>query len=84
MSGQTFSADLAANTEAVHALVAEVQNGLAANTAAIQALKDQLAAGGTVSAADLATLEGNTSAVQAATTALQSALNPASPTPPAA
>lgn len=77
----TFSTDLAAQTAAIQALAAEVQNGLTVNAAAIQALKDQIAAGGTVSAADLATLEGNTKSIQDATTALQTALNPV-PTPP--
>jgi capsule polysaccharide export protein KpsE/RkpR len=78
----TLQSDLAAQSAAVQALATEVSDGLAANAAAIQALKDQIAAGSPVTAADLTTLEGNTAAVQAATTALQAALNPAPVTPP--
>ena len=81
MSG-TFSTDLAAQTAAVQALATEVSDGLAANAAAIQALKDQIAAGGTVSTADLTTMEGNTAAIQAAIAALQAALNPTPPPAP--
>lgn len=79
--GDTFHTDLAANTAAIQALAAEVSTGLASNAAAIQALKDQIAAGNPVTADDLATLEGNTAAVQAATDALTAALNPPTPTP---
>ena len=53
----------------------------AANAAAIAALQATIANGGTVSAADLSTLEGNTAAIIAATGSLTAALNPP-PTPP--
>lgn len=75
MSG-TLATDLSAQTDALKALATEVSDGLAVNAAAIQALKDQIAAGGIVTPADLATLEGNTKAIQDATNALQATLNP--------
>lgn len=70
-----LESDLAAQTTAI----AGLQTAATAQLAAIQALRDQLANGGTVSDADLATLEANTQAVVNVTAGMTA---PA-PTPPA-
>jgi hypothetical protein len=79
--------NVAALTAAVASIGADITNGLAANATAIAALQAQVAAGTPVTAAQLADMDTDNSAIAAATTSLttaasqlQAALNP---TPPA-
>lgn len=85
----TEDADIAALTTGVAALGTEITAGLAANTSTIAALQAQIAAGNPVTAAQLADLDTNNSAVAAATvnlaaatSTLQAALNPPAPPTP--
>jgi hypothetical protein len=83
MSGQ-FSTDLATQTANLADLSDAMTTGFAANDAAIQALKDKIAAGGAVSAADLATFETNNAAIKTAADGIRAHLNVAPPPPPPA
>jgi hypothetical protein len=83
----TTDTNVAALTAAVASIGADITNGLAANATAIAALQAQVAAGTPVTAAQLADMDTDNSAIAAATTSLttaasqlQAALNP---TPPA-
>lgn len=73
MSG-SFTTDLATMGANIADLADAMQTGFAANDAAIQALKDKIAAGGAVSAADLATFETNNAAIKTAADSIRSHL----------
>lgn len=73
MSGQ-FSTDLQTMSANIADLGDAMTTGFAANDAAIQDLKDKVAAGGAVSAADLATLETNNAAIKTAADSIRAHL----------